>query len=89
MRINIKHIDTRNANKDGDMMKTIRALQEKRNISNIEMAELLEISASAYSDKRRGRRKFQPKEIVILCNFFDVSVNEVENFLAKDTRNAN
>ena len=70
-------------------MKTIKQLQEEKKISNLKMAKLLEITPSAYSDKRRERRKFQPKEIVILCEFFDVNVSEVENFLVKDTRNAN
>lgn len=70
-------------------MKSIKDLQKEYGVSNLEMAKLLEITPSAYSDKRRGRRKFQPREIVILCEYFNVNVNEVENFLAKDTRNAN
>lgn len=70
-------------------MKTVEQLQKEKKISNLEMAKLLEISPSAYCDKKNGRRKFQPKEIVVLCQFFCVSVNEVENFLMKDTRNAN
>lgn len=70
-------------------MKNIKDLQKEYGKSNLQMAELLEISPSAYSDKRRGRRKFQPREIVTLCEYFNVNVNEVENFLAKDTRNAN
>ena len=75
--------------KGGEDMTTIKRLQDQQHISNITMAELLEISPSSYCDKRNGRRKFQPKEIVVLCEFFSVNVNEVENFLAKDTRNAN
>lgn len=70
-------------------MTTIKELQDKYKLSNLVMAELLEISPSAYCDKRKGRRKFQPREIVILCEYFNVSVGEVQNFLAKDTRNAN
>ena len=70
-------------------MKTIKQLQQENNMSNLEMAKILEISPSAYCDKKNGRRKFQPSEIVALCKLFSVSVEEVENFLVKDTRNAN
>ncbi len=70
-------------------MKTIKQLQSEYGISNITMANLLNIAPSSYCDKKNGRRKFQPVEIVMLCEFFEVKVNEVENFLTRDTRNAN
>ena len=69
-------------------MKKIKDLQEKTRVSNNEMAKLLDISPSAYCDKKNGRRKFQPMEIAILCQYFSVTVNEIEDFLTRDTRNA-
>ena len=70
-------------------MKTVKQLQKEKAVTNLEMSKLLEISPSAYCDKKNGRRKFQPSEIVALCKYFCVSVDEVEDFLMKDTRNAN
>jgi predicted transcriptional regulator len=68
---------------------TIKELQNNSNISNIEMAQILDISPSAYCDKKNRRRKFQPAEIAILCKYFSVSVTQVEDFLVRDMRNAN
>lgn len=70
-------------------MFTIKQLQKSKDITNLEMAKMLGISPSAYCDKKNGRRKFQPIEIVELCKYFNVKVEEVKNFLAKDTRKAN
>jgi transcriptional regulator with XRE-family HTH domain len=71
------------------MMKSIQELQKERNVNSLTLANLLGISPSSYSDKRNGRRKFQPMEIVILCQYFDVKVEEVKDFFTKDTRKAN
>ncbi|MDA3732870.1 hypothetical protein PBV87_15440 [Niameybacter massiliensis] len=67
-------------------MKSIEQLQKEKNETNLKISELLKVSPSTYCDKKKGRRKFQPMEIVILCKYFNVTVEEVSDFLIRDTR---
>lgn len=41
----------------GDIIKTIKELQNEYGVSNIEMASILNIAPSSYCDKKNGRRK--------------------------------
>jgi len=59
---------------------TIKELRQSENITPSNMAKKLNIALSTYFDKEAGRRKFQPKEIVIICLMFNVRVEQVEDF---------
>lgn len=59
---------------------TIKELRQGMNLTPSDMAEKLNIALSTYFDKEAGRRKFQPKEIVIICLLFDVRVEQVKDF---------
>ena len=61
-------------------MKTIRELRKEQGIKATQMAEMLGLAINSYFDKEVGNRKFKPHEIVILCKFFNVRVEEVKNF---------
>ena len=70
------------------LMKNIKQLRIERNLSSAQMAKELGMPPSTYSDKERGRRKFQPMEIVQICQMFKVRVEEVKNFYKKDCLNS-
>ena len=55
----------------------IRALREDMDKTQKEIAELLGIRQSYYSEQERGRKPFQIKQIQILCSYYQVSADYV------------
>lgn len=59
---------------------TINGLRKKRKIKSCDMAEYLGLTAPAYSDKERGRRRFTAVEAAKLCRIFWVRIEEIDDF---------
>lgn len=59
---------------------TINGLRKKRKIKSCDMAEYLGLTAPAYSDKERGRRRFTAVEAAKLCRIFGVRIEEIDDF---------
>ena len=59
---------------------TVKELREREGLSQAEMAGMLRIGGSAYSDKERGRRRFNSNDVVLICRRFSVRAEEVDDF---------
>ena len=59
---------------------TISGLRKKRKIKSCVMAEYLGLTAPAYSDMERGRRRFTAVEAAKLCRIFGVRIEEIDDF---------
>ena len=68
-------------------MKSVKEIRVERNLTSTKMANELGMPLSTYTDKESGRRKFQPLEIVRICQMFNVRVEDIKNFYVKDIRN--
>jgi len=68
-------------------MVTVKELRISRDWTSTQMAKELELTQGVYSDKERGRRKFQPFEIIKICQMFDVRVENIKDFYTQDSRN--
>lgn len=55
-------------------LKTLRKLQHK---TQIEVAEKLGISYQAYAHYEKGRRQPSPEQLIVLAQYFDVTVDEL------------
>lgn len=69
--------------KDGDNVLRLKDLRKKKNITQREIAALINVTTSAYSDKENMRRGFKGHEVVILCEFFNVNPGDVYEFRQK------
>lgn len=57
---------------------TIRELREENNVSTKLLSKKLKITIQALHLKETGMRKFTAIEIQKICEFFDVSINELD-----------
>ena len=55
----------------------IRALREDADKTQREIAEVLGVRQSYYSEQERGRKPFQLRQIKALCNYYHVSADYV------------
>lgn len=65
---------------------TINAINDelkKRNISNTELAVILQVSASAVCRKLNGSRDFTLQELITLSNLFDMDLMKLIKFIEK------
>lgn len=62
----------------------LKDIRIKNNYKSYEIANLLELSNSAYSDKERGKRKFTPNEIYKICEHFSLNILDIDDFKAKN-----
>ncbi len=53
----------------------IRNLREDKDLRQIDIAQILQLSQSGYMSKENGKRKFTDTEIVILSEYFNVSTD--------------
>lgn len=62
----------------GDTFMKIKNLRTINNILPKTMSKILNLSINSYYQKERGDRKFTAIEIQKICEFFDVSINELD-----------
>lgn len=68
--------------------KTIKQLRIEHKLKQKDLAVLLNLSKSGYSDKENGRRKFQLHEAIKLSELFETEITDIVDFLPSDTRKA-
>lgn len=68
--------------------KTVKQLRLEHKLKQKDLADLLKLSRSGYSDKETGRRKFQLHEAIKLSALFDTDITDIIDFLPDDTRKA-
>lgn len=61
-------------------MVTVRELRRNKRINSKEMASMLKISSTNYSDKENGRRKFKLNEALLIAKYFNVDIYSVSDF---------
>lgn len=69
-------------------METVKQLREKHKLLQKDMADLLGLSITGYSSKENNFRKFKTHEAIKISNFFNVPMDEIENFLDSTTHKA-
>lgn len=59
------------------MQKKLILLKEERNLTNKEMAELLDITPIQYRKKEKGEVQFKLNEMVKISEFFGKTMDEI------------
>lgn len=52
----------------------------ERRVNQKDMAELLGISVQAFSRKITGKGSFSQKDIVKICKFLDITIDEIGSY---------
>lgn len=68
-------------------MTNLKQLRKEHSLKQIEIAELLGISKTGYASKENGHRKFTIPEAITISKFFDIPVEQIQNFLTISIRN--
>ena len=55
---------------------SIRAMRVNANLTQEQVAEKLGITRLSYRNKENGKTEFKLKELLILCELFDVELND-------------
>lgn len=55
---------------------SIRAMRVNANLTQEQVAEKLGITRLSYRNKENGKTEFKLKELLVLCELFDVELND-------------
>lgn len=58
-------------------MNNIKLLRVKNNMKQADIADMLSISKLAYSQKESGKTEFKQSELLILSDFYKVTIDEL------------
>jgi len=69
--------------------KLLASIRRANNISQREMAELIDVSTVTYSNKELGKTQFTSSEMFIIADFFAKKVDEIflpPNFMKREVQ---
>ncbi|MDU6113781.1 MAG: helix-turn-helix transcriptional regulator [Paeniclostridium sordellii] len=56
---------------------TLKSLRAKKGLRQKDLAKVLNISASTYSSKENGERRFTIEEAIAIADFFNQDIREI------------